>query len=125
MFSELLIHVISKHLQWPPSCLLLLADVLTAAPITSTRSNVSPLSASGCVTVRLPQEQTLLLQQRSEGDQLAKLGEAQKHFSVLSRQCAAIKEAHQKLEQSGENTLYLISACVYGGLRTLLPPPQP
>lgn len=73
--------------------------------VASTWSNVFPLSASGFVTVRLPQEQTLLLQRRSEGDRLAKLGEAQKHFSVLSRQCAAIKEAHQILEQSGENTL--------------------
>lgn len=86
----------TKHLQWPPS----------SQQSHQHGPTFFPLSASGFVAVRLPQEQTLLLQRRSEGDRLAKVGEAQKHFSVLSRQCAAIKEAHQKLEQSGENTLF-------------------
>lgn len=55
----------------------------------------------------LPQEQTLLLQNTSKENQLRKLGDVEKRFSILSRQCAALKQAHEKLEQSGENTLIL------------------
>lgn len=55
--------------------------------------------------VRLPQEQTLLLQNRSRENQLRKLGEVEKRFGLLSRQCAALKQAHEKLEHSGENAL--------------------
>lgn len=57
--------------------------------------------------VRLPQEQTLLLQNRSKENQLRKLGEVEKRFGILSRQCATVKQAHEKLEQSGENMLIL------------------
>lgn len=57
--------------------------------------------------VRLPQEQTLLLQNRSKESQFRKLGEVEQRFGILSRQCAAVKQAHEKLEQSGENMLTL------------------
>ncbi|XP_056908407.1 coiled-coil domain-containing protein 73-like [Takifugu flavidus] len=45
-------------------------------------------------------EQTLLLQSRSKENQLRKLGEVEKRFGILSRQCAAFKQAHEELEQS-------------------------
>eukprot|EP00066_Takifugu_rubripes_P015828 XP_011605094.1 PREDICTED: coiled-coil domain-containing protein 73-like isoform X2 [Takifugu rubripes] len=45
-------------------------------------------------------EQTLLLQSRSKENQLRKLGEVEKRFGILSRQCAALKQAHEELEQS-------------------------
>lgn len=57
--------------------------------------------------VRLPQEQTLLLQNGSKENQLRKLGEVEKRFGILSRQCAAVEHAHERLEQSGENMLIL------------------
>lgn len=56
---------------------------------------------------RLPQEQTLLLHNRSKENQARKLGEVEKRFGILSGQCAAVKQAHDKLEQSGENMLIL------------------
>lgn len=57
--------------------------------------------------VRLPQEQTLFLQNRTKENQSRKLGEVEKRFGILSRQCAAVKQAHEQLEQSGENMLIL------------------
>lgn len=60
------------------------------------------LFGCGYVILRLPQEQTLLLQNKSKGSQLTKLGEVEKHFSVLSRQCAMVTQAHEKLQQNGK-----------------------
>lgn len=52
-------------------------------------------------TVPLPQEQKLVLQSRSKDSHLNQLGEVEKRFSALSRQCAMVKQAHEKLEQNG------------------------
>lgn len=48
-----------------------------------------------------------MLQSRSKENQLRKLGEVEKRFGILSRQCAAFKQAHEELGQSGENMLIL------------------
>lgn len=58
------------------------------------------------VMVDLHQEQTLLLQKQSQANQLTKLGEVQKRFGILSRQCSAVKQAHEKLEQNGKKHTY-------------------
>lgn len=49
----------------------------------------------------LPQEQKLALQSRSKDTHLNQLGEVEKRFSALSRQCAMVKQGHEKLEQNG------------------------
>lgn len=49
-----------------------------------------------------PQEQTLFLQNKSRSSQLTKLGEVEKRFSVLSRKCALVTQAHRNLQQNGE-----------------------
>lgn len=56
----------------------------------------------GYVILRLPQEQTLLLQNKSKGSLLTKLGEVEKHFSILSKKCAMVTQAHEKLQQNGQ-----------------------
>lgn len=53
------------------------------------------------LTTPLPQEQKLALQSRSKDSHLNQLGEVEKRFSALSRQCAMVKQAHEKLEQNG------------------------
>ncbi|TKS72993.1 Coiled-coil domain-containing protein 73 [Collichthys lucidus] len=45
-------------------------------------------------------EQKLALQSRSKDSHLNQLREVEKRFGVLSRQCAAVKQAHEKLEQN-------------------------
>lgn len=54
-----------------------------------------------CFNCILPQEQKLTLQSRSKDSHLNQLGEVEKRFSALSRQCAMVKQAHEKLEQNG------------------------
>lgn len=56
----------------------------------------------GYVILRLPQEQTLLVQNKATGSQLTKLGEVEKHFSTLSKQCAMVTQAHEKLQHNGK-----------------------
>ncbi|XP_068459731.1 coiled-coil domain-containing protein 73 isoform X2 [Clinocottus analis] len=45
-------------------------------------------------------EQKLALQSRSKDSHLNQLGEVEKRFSALSRQCAMVKQAHEKLEHN-------------------------
>ncbi|KAK2918221.1 hypothetical protein Q8A73_004967 [Channa argus] len=45
-------------------------------------------------------EQKLTLQSRSKESHLNQLGEVDKRFTALSRQCAMVKQAHEKLEQN-------------------------
>ncbi|XP_034390563.1 uncharacterized protein LOC117732061 [Cyclopterus lumpus] len=45
-------------------------------------------------------EQKLSLQSRSKDSHLNQLGEVEKRFGALSRQCATVKQAHEKLEQN-------------------------
>ncbi|KAG7214873.1 hypothetical protein INR49_005142, partial [Caranx melampygus] len=45
-------------------------------------------------------EQKLSLQSRLKDGHLNQLGEVEKRFSILSRQCAMVKQAHEKLEQN-------------------------
>ncbi|XP_037307291.2 uncharacterized protein LOC119196028 [Pungitius pungitius] len=49
--------------------------------------------------------QKLALQSRSKESHLNQLGEVEKRFSALSRQCAMVKQAHDKLEQNVEEAL--------------------
>lgn len=42
-----------------------------------------------------------MLQTRSKDNDLSQLEEVEKRFSALSRQCAMLKQAHEKLEQNG------------------------
>lgn len=53
------------------------------------------------LTVAPPQEQKLVLQSRTKDGHLSQLGEVEKRFSALSRQCAVVKRAHDNLEQNG------------------------
>ncbi|TNN73949.1 Coiled-coil domain-containing protein 73 [Liparis tanakae] len=48
----------------------------------------------------LSQEQKMSLQSRSKDSHLNQLGEVEKRFAALSRQCAVVKQAHEKLEQN-------------------------
>ncbi|XP_026221123.1 myosin-1 [Anabas testudineus] len=50
-------------------------------------------------------EQKLALQSRSKDSHLNQLGEVEKRFSALSRQCAAIKQAHERLEQNVDEAM--------------------
>ncbi|XP_071362220.1 coiled-coil domain-containing protein 73 isoform X2 [Trachinotus anak] len=50
-------------------------------------------------------EQKLTLQSRSKDSHLNQLGEVEKRFSALSRQCAMVKQAHEKLEQNVEEAM--------------------
>lgn len=43
------------------------------------------------------------MQSRSKDRHLAQLGEVEKRFVALSRQCAAVKQAHETLGQNGTN----------------------
>ncbi|XP_047452661.1 coiled-coil domain-containing protein 73-like [Mugil cephalus] len=50
-------------------------------------------------------EQKLALQSRSKDSHLNQLGEVEKRFSALSRQCTVIKQAHEKLEQNADEAM--------------------
>ncbi|XP_034734215.1 sporulation-specific protein 15-like isoform X2 [Etheostoma cragini] len=50
-------------------------------------------------------EQKLALQNRSKDSHLNQLGEVEKRFSALSRQCAMVKHAHEKLEQNVDEAM--------------------
>ncbi|KAG8012923.1 Coiled-coil domain-containing protein 73 [Nibea albiflora] len=50
-------------------------------------------------------EQKLALQSRSKDSHLNQLGEVEKRFSALSRQCATVKQAHEKLEQNVDEAI--------------------
>ncbi|KAI3371676.1 hypothetical protein L3Q82_024237 [Scortum barcoo] len=50
-------------------------------------------------------EQKLALQSRSKDSHLNQLGEVEKRFSALSRQCAIVKQAHEKLEQDVDEAM--------------------
>ncbi|XP_035858595.1 sporulation-specific protein 15 isoform X3 [Sander lucioperca] len=50
-------------------------------------------------------EQKLALQTRSKDSHLNQLGEVEKRFSALSRQCAMVKQAHEKLEQNVDEAM--------------------
>ncbi|KAJ4938410.1 hypothetical protein JOQ06_003030, partial [Pogonophryne albipinna] len=51
------------------------------------------------------QEVKLALQTRSKDSHLNQLGEVEKRFSALSRQCAVVKQAHEKLEQNVDEAM--------------------
>ncbi|XP_060892975.1 uncharacterized protein LOC132973503 [Labrus mixtus] len=50
-------------------------------------------------------EQKLALQNRSKDSHLIQLGEVEKRFSALSRQCNMVKQAHEKLEQNVDEAM--------------------
>ncbi|XP_041854198.1 paramyosin-like isoform X2 [Melanotaenia boesemani] len=50
-------------------------------------------------------EQKLALQTRTKDTHLNQLGEVEKRFSALSRQCAMVKHAHEKLEQNVDEAM--------------------
>ncbi|XP_061825269.2 coiled-coil domain-containing protein 73 [Nerophis lumbriciformis] len=50
-------------------------------------------------------EQKLNLQIRSKDSHLNQLGEVEKRFKALSRQCASVKKAHEKLEQNVDEAM--------------------
>ncbi|KAM7396243.1 hypothetical protein PAMP_019300 [Pampus punctatissimus] len=50
-------------------------------------------------------EQKLTLQSRAKDSHLNQLGEVEKRFSALSRQCAMVKQAHEKLEQNVDEAM--------------------
>ncbi|XP_018559579.1 coiled-coil domain-containing protein 73 [Lates calcarifer] len=50
-------------------------------------------------------EQKLALQSRSKDSHLNQLGEVEKQFSALSRKCAMVKQAHEKLEQTVDEAM--------------------
>nr|XP_040019708.1 uncharacterized protein LOC120809742 isoform X2 [Gasterosteus aculeatus aculeatus] len=52
--------------------------------------------------------QKLTLQSRTKESHLNQMGEVEKRFSALSRQCAMVKQAHEKLEQNVEEALKII-----------------
>lgn len=47
------------------------------------------------------QEQKLQLQTQLKDSHLNQLGEVERRFGAVSRQCAVVKQAHEKLEQNG------------------------
>ncbi|XP_054891531.1 coiled-coil domain-containing protein 73-like [Poeciliopsis prolifica] len=52
-------------------------------------------------------EQKLALQSRTKDSHLKQLAEVEKRFSALSRQCAIVKQAHDKLEQNVDEAMKL------------------
>ncbi|XP_013767861.1 coiled-coil domain-containing protein 73 isoform X2 [Pundamilia nyererei] len=50
-------------------------------------------------------EQKLVLQSRTKDGHLSQLGEVEKRFSALSRQCAMVKQAHDNLEQNVDEAM--------------------
>ncbi|CAM4734400.1 unnamed protein product [Leuciscus chuanchicus] len=50
-------------------------------------------------------EQKLQLQTQTKDSHLNQLGEVERRFAALSRQCAMVKQAHQKLEQNVEEAM--------------------
>ena len=62
----------------------------------------------------LHQDQKLQLQSQSRDRHLSQLGEVEKRFGALSRQCALLKQAHAKLEQNGiDRIIYFIDTCSF------------
>ncbi|XP_046870373.1 coiled-coil domain-containing protein 73-like [Hypomesus transpacificus] len=51
------------------------------------------------------QDQKLQLQSQSRDRHLSQLGEVEKRFGALSRQCALLKQAHAKLEQNVDESM--------------------
>ncbi|RXN21951.1 coiled-coil domain-containing 73 isoform X1 [Labeo rohita] len=49
------------------------------------------------------QEQKLQLQTQTKDSHLNQLGEVERRFAAVSRQCAMVKQAHEKLEQNDES----------------------
>lgn len=79
------------------TCRTILSDIQTV-PGSVSSSTYFFLSV---LTVAPPQEQKLALQSRTKDGHLSQLGEVEKRFSALSRQCAMVKRAHDNLEQNG------------------------
>nr|XP_029523402.1 uncharacterized protein LOC115134020 isoform X2 [Oncorhynchus nerka] len=52
-------------------------------------------------------EKKLQLQTQTKDSHLKQLGEVEKRFGALSRQCAMVKQAHEKLEQNVEDAMRL------------------
>ncbi|KAM6937942.1 coiled-coil domain-containing protein 73 [Xenentodon cancila] len=50
-------------------------------------------------------EQKLALQSRAKDTHLNQLGEVEKRFSALSRQCSTVKQAHEELEQNVDEAM--------------------
>uniref|UniRef100_A0A3B3C0J1 Coiled-coil domain containing 73 n=1 Tax=Oryzias melastigma TaxID=30732 RepID=A0A3B3C0J1_ORYME len=50
-------------------------------------------------------EQKLALQSRTKDSHLNQLGEVEKRFSSLSRQCAMVKKAHEQLQQNADEAM--------------------
>ncbi|RVE72060.1 hypothetical protein OJAV_G00057910 [Oryzias javanicus] len=50
-------------------------------------------------------EQKLALQSRTKDSHLNQLGEIEKRFSALSRQCAMVKKAHEQLQQNADEAM--------------------
>uniref|UniRef100_A0A3P9J5Y3 Coiled-coil domain containing 73 n=1 Tax=Oryzias latipes TaxID=8090 RepID=A0A3P9J5Y3_ORYLA len=51
------------------------------------------------------QEQKLALQSRTKDSHLNQLGEVEKRFSALSKQCAMVKKAHEQLQQNADEAM--------------------
>lgn len=84
----------------------------------------SPYGALTSLSAFLAQEQKLALQRRSKDSHLNQLGEVEKRFGVLSRQCAAVRQAHEKLEQNGDERTTQQNTQQLGLLLSLLPHSQ-
>ncbi|XP_078805048.1 coiled-coil domain-containing protein 73 isoform X12 [Oryzias latipes] len=50
-------------------------------------------------------EQKLALQSRTKDSHLNQLGEVEKRFSALSKQCAMVKKAHEQLQQNADEAM--------------------
>ncbi|XP_078114186.1 coiled-coil domain-containing protein 73 [Sander vitreus] len=76
-------------------------------PITCLRLSLltQSLELTCGVAVAYEIEQKLALQNRSKDSHLNQLGEVEKRFSALSRQCAMVKQAHEKLEQNVDEAM--------------------
>ncbi|ROL51600.1 Coiled-coil domain-containing protein 73 [Anabarilius grahami] len=55
--------------------------------------------------LKLLQEQKLQLQTQTKDSHLNQLGEVERRFAAISRQCAMVKQAHEKLEQNVEEAM--------------------
>ncbi|KAA0724502.1 Coiled-coil domain-containing protein 73 [Triplophysa tibetana] len=55
--------------------------------------------------LKLLQEQKLQLQTQLKDSHLNQLGEVERRFGAVSRQCALVKQAHEKLEQNVEEAM--------------------
>ncbi|XP_016114968.1 coiled-coil domain-containing protein 73-like [Sinocyclocheilus grahami] len=66
-------------------------------------------------------EQKLQLQTQTKDSHLNQLGEVERRFAVISRQCAMVKQAHDKLEQNVEEAMRMNKklTSINKGLQTL------